>query len=484
MTDPALLSAVPTGIWIGGAAREASNGGRFDVVNPATGDVLATVADATVADATVALTAAVAVQPSWAVTPPRERAEILRRAWEIIRERADDFADLITLEMGKPLAESHGEVAYGSDFLRWFAEEAVRVGGRMTVAPSGNGRILVTKEPVGPTLAVTPWNFPLAMGTRKIGPALAAGCTIIVKPAEDTPLTMLLLAQVFADAGLPDGVLSVVPTRSAPAVVGALMTDRRLRKVSFTGSTAVGKKLIAQSAEQVLRTSMELGGNAPFIVFDDADIGAAVEGAVAAKMRNGGQACTAANRILVDNRIRDEFTTALCARIDAITVGPGHDDGVSLGPLINARQRDAVSTLVDEAVAAGARVHTGGAAVDRPGFFYQPTLLDEVPAGSSILDEEIFGPVAVITGFDIETEAIEAANGTDHGLAAYFYTRDLDRASRVAAAIEAGMVGVNRGMISDPAAPFGGVKHSGLGSEGGSEGIDEYLNIKYIALTS
>ncbi|GEE02144.1 putative succinate-semialdehyde dehydrogenase [Gordonia spumicola] len=479
----ALLAGVPTGLWIDGASRPSEAGAQFDVRDPATGEVLTTVADATVADATAALDSASAVGKAWATTAPRERSLILRRAWELVVERTEDFALLMTIEMGKTLAESRGEVAYGAEFLRWFSEEAVRIGGRTATAPSGNGRILVTKEPVGPCLAITPWNFPLAMGTRKIGPALAAGCTMIVKPAEDTPLTMLLLAQVFADAGLPAGVLSVLPTMSAPTVVASLMTDSRLRKVSFTGSTGVGKKLIEQSADQVLRTSMELGGNAPFIVFDDADIDAAVDGAMAAKMRNGGEACTAANRILVHNPVRERFTAALSARIAAGVVGPGYADGTTLGPLINARQRDSVASLVGEAVDAGARVHTGGAPVDGPGYFYAPTVIDDVPAGARILTEEIFGPVAVITGFDTEDEAIERANDTEYGLAAYFYTTSLDRALRVSSALESGMVGVNRGVISDPAAPFGGVKQSGLGSEGGSEGIEEYLNTKYIALT-
>lgn len=355
--------------------------------------------------------------------------------------------------------------------------------GRTATPPAGNGRILVVKQPVGPVLAVTPWNFPLAMGTRKIGPAFAAGCTVVVKPAEDTPLTMLLLARVLADAGLPDGVLSVIPTLNSPDVVAALMADPRLRKVSFTGSTQVGKILIEQSAGQVLRTSMELGGNAPFIVFDDADIDAAVEGAFAAKMRNGGEACTAANRILVHNAVREEFTAKLTEKVAAIKVGPGDAEGVNLGPLINAKQRDRVAGLVDEAVGLGARVRTGGKAVPGDGFFFEPTVLDDVPAGARILGEEIFGPVAVISGFDAEDEAVTKANSTDYGLAAYFYTRDLDRAMRVSGALESGMVGVNRGVISDPAAPFGGVKQSGLGSEGGSEGIEEYLNTKYIALT-
>ncbi len=479
----ALAQDIPTGLWIGNDERPAASGATIDVVDPATGKVLTSVADAGIADATAALDAAVAVQAEWAATSPRERSVILRRAWELIAERADDFAALMTAEMGKTLAESRGEVAYGAEFFRWFSEEAVRVYGRTATPPAGNGRILVVKQPVGPVLAVTPWNFPLAMGTRKIGPALAAGCTVIVKPAEDTPLTMLLLAKVLADAGLPDGVLSVLPTLNSPEVVAALMADPRLRKVSFTGSTQVGKILIEQSAGQVLRTSMELGGNAPFIVFDDADIDAAVTGAFAAKMRNGGEACTAANRILVHNPVREEFTAALTEKVAAIKVGPGGADGVDLGPLINAKQRDRVAALVDEAVGLGARVRTGGKALPGDGFFYEPTVLDDVPAGARILGEEIFGPVAVITGFDTEDEAVALANSTDYGLASYFYSRGLDRALRVSTALEAGMVGVNRGVISDPAAPFGGIKQSGLGSEGGSEGIEEYLNTKYIALT-
>ncbi|WP_267616443.1 NAD-dependent succinate-semialdehyde dehydrogenase [Gordonia bronchialis] len=483
-TSPKLSSSVPTGLWLAGRSVEASSGAWFDVLNPATGEVLASVADANAIDVLSALAVASAAQARWAATPPRTRGEILHRAWELVTERAEEFALLMTLEMGKPLSESRGEVAYGAEFLRWFAEEAVRIGGRTATAPSGNGRILVTKEPVGPCLAVTPWNFPLAMGTRKIGPALAAGCTVIVKPAEDTPLTMLLLAQVFAEAGLPEGVLSVVPGLDSAGIVGALMADPRLRKVSFTGSTRVGKILIAQSATHVLRTSMELGGNAPFIVFDDADLDKAVDGALAAKMRNGGQACTAANRFLVHNGVREEFTATLAARLGALRTGPGWESGTELGPIINQTQLSRIAQLVDEAVVAGATVRTGAKAVAGDGFFYAPTVLDEVPADARIRTEEIFGPVAVIEGFDTEAQAIEAANSTEFGLAAYFFTRDLDRSLRVASALESGMVGVNRGVISDPAAPFGGVKSSGLGSEGGSEGIEEYLTTKYIALTS
>ncbi len=484
MTRPhPVLSDVPTGLWIDGASAPAAAGARFPVLDPATGDELASVADAGVADAVTALDAACAAAAGWAATAPRERAEILRTAFDIVTARADDFAMLMSLEMGKILRESRGEVAYGAEFLRWFSEEAVRIGGRTATAPSGNGRIVVVKQPVGPVLAITPWNFPLAMGTRKIGPALAAGCPIIVKPAEDTPLTMLLLARVFDEAGLPPGVLSVLPTTSAADVSGALMADPRLRKVSFTGSTGVGRTLLEQSAQHILRTSLELGGNAPFLVFDDADLDAAVEGALAAKMRNGGEACTAANRLLVQNGIRPAFTAALTEQIAALAVGPGYDDASDLGAIINAKQLESIAGLVNEAVAGGATVHTGGHRLNRPGCFYAPTVLSDAPATARIGTDEIFGPVAVITGFDTEQQALALANGTPYGLAAYFYTRDLDRALRVSAALEFGMVGVNRGVISDPAAPFGGIKTSGLGLEGGSEGIEEYLDTKYIALT-
>ncbi|GAA3962342.1 NAD-dependent succinate-semialdehyde dehydrogenase [Gordonia caeni] len=478
-----LLDSVPTGLWISNQSVAARSGQTFEVADPATGDLLTSVADGDADDALAALDTAVEAGPEWAATAPRTRGEILRAAFEEVTARADDFALLMTLEMGKILPESRGEVTYGAEFLRWFSEEAVRIHGRTATAPAGNGQILVVKQPVGPALAITPWNFPLAMGTRKIGPALAAGCPILVKPAEDTPLTMLLLAQVFADAGLPPGVLSVLPTTRAAEVSEALMSDPRLRKVSFTGSTGVGRQLIRQSADQILRTSMELGGNAPFIVFDDADLDTAVDGAMAAKMRNGGEACTAANRILVQNGIRPAFTEALAARIADMAVGPGYDDASALGPIINAKQLDSVAGLVDEAVAAGAIVHTGGTTLDRPGHFYAPTVLSDVPEQCAITRQEIFGPVAVISGFDTEDEAVARANATEYGLAAYFYTRDLDRVARVSAALEYGMVGVNRGVISDAAAPFGGIKASGLGVEGGSEGIEEYLNTKYIALT-
>ncbi|MGW4242746.1 NAD-dependent succinate-semialdehyde dehydrogenase [Nocardia sp. NPDC004722] len=474
---------IPTGVWIDGAAAPAVSGSSFAVRNPATGEVLTEVADASGADALRALDSACRVQSEWAATAPRERAVILRRAWEILMERTEEIALLMTLEMGKTLAEARGEVAYGGEFLRWFSEEAVRIGGRYTDSPAGTGRILVTKQPVGPCLAITPWNFPLAMGSRKIGPALAAGCTVIVKPAEDTPLTMLALARVFADAGLPAGVLSIVPGSDAAAITAPLLADPRLRKVTFTGSTRVGKLLLRQAADTVLRTSMELGGNAPFIVFEDADLDEALAGAMAAKMRNGGEACTAANRIYVHNSIRAEFAARLAEKIGALRVGPGYEPGVDTGPLINERQRNTVAALVQDAVEAGAVIRTGGKAIDGPGWFFQPTVLDDVPRTARMHREEIFGPVAAIYGFDTEEDVVAAANDTEYGLAAYFYTRDLDRALRVSNALQAGMVGVNRGVISDPAAPFGGIKQSGLGTEGGSEGIDEYLDTKYVALT-
>ncbi|MFE3059522.1 NAD-dependent succinate-semialdehyde dehydrogenase [Nocardia sp. NPDC059239] len=479
--DTELLASLPTEIWIGGAQRPARSSQTFAVHNPASGDILAEVADAGPADAMHALDAASAAQPAWAATPARKRAEILRTAWELVSARRDDFALTMTLEMGKPLAEAEDEVAYGGEFLRWFGEEAVRVSGRFSQSPSGSGRILVVKEPVGPTLAITPWNFPLAMGTRKIAPALAAGCTVLVKPAPETPLTMLLLGEIFAEAGLPPGVLSILPTSDAAQLTAPLFTDDRLRKLTFTGSTNVGKLLLRQSASLVLRTSMELGGNAPFLVFADADLDAAVEGAFAAKMRNTGEACTAANRFHVDNSIREEFTARLTERMRTLKVGPGIDPEAQVGPLITAGQRAIVSELVDDALARGARATTGGAILPGAGWFFEPTVLADVPPDARILHEEVFGPVAAITGFETEAAAITAANATEFGLAAYIYTRDLDRSLRVSAALESGMVGVNRGVISDVAAPFGGVKQSGLGREAGIEGIEEYLETKYIA---
>ncbi|MDX1881465.1 NAD-dependent succinate-semialdehyde dehydrogenase [Mycobacterium sp. SMC-18] len=481
MDIAALLSSVPTGLWIGGEERAGQS--TFEVLNPATEDVIVRVADAAPQDGIAALDAAEAVEKEWAATPPRERGEILRSVFETITARAEDLAMLMTLEMGKVLAESRGEVKYGAEFFRWFAEEAVRIGGRYTPSPAGTGRIVVTKSPVGPCYAVTPWNFPLAMGTRKIGPALAAGCTMVVKPAAETPLTMLLLAKLMADAGLPKGVLSVLPTTSPGELTAALVNDGRLRKLTFTGSTGVGRALVQQGGEKLLRMSMELGGNAPFLVFDDADIDAAVDGAILAKMRNGGEACTAANRFHVANAVREEFTTKLVQRMSEFTLGNGLDENATLGPLINAKQLGTVTDLVSDAVSRGATVAVGGTAPGGPGYFYPATVLADVPADARILREEVFGPVAPVTGFDTEDEAIAAANDTEYGLAAYIYTQSLDRALRVSEALESGMVGVNRGVISDPAAPFGGVKSSGFGREGGTEGIEEYLDTKYIALT-
>jgi succinate-semialdehyde dehydrogenase/glutarate-semialdehyde dehydrogenase len=481
MDTAALLASVPSGLWIGGEERPGSS--TFDVLNPATDEVLTSIANATPEDGIAALDAAAAVQKDWAATPPRERGEILRSVFEAITERAEEFATLMTLEMGKVLAESMGEVKYGAEFFRWFAEEAVRIDGRYTRSPAGTGRIIVTKQAVGPCLAITPWNFPLAMGTRKIGPAMAAGCTMVIKPAQETPLTMLLLAKLMDEAGLPKGVLSILPTTKPGDLTTALIDDGRLRKLTFTGSTGVGKALVKQSADKLLRTSMELGGNAPFVVFDDADLDAAVEGALLAKMRNGGEACTASNRFHVANSVREEFTAKLVKRMGEYKLGNGLDASSTLGPLISKKQVATVEDLVSDAVSKGATVAVGGVAPDGPGHFYPATVLADVPASARIFKEEVFGPVAPVIGFDTEEEGIAAANDTEYGLAAYIWTLGLDRALRVAEAVEAGMVGVNRGVISDPAAPFGGIKESGFGREGGSEGIDEYLDVKYIALT-
>jgi succinate-semialdehyde dehydrogenase / glutarate-semialdehyde dehydrogenase len=482
MDTAKLLSSVPTGVWIGGEERAGSS--TFNVLNPATDEVLISISNATPEDGIAALDAAAGVQKEWAATPPRERGEILRSVFEAITARAEEFATLMTLEMGKVFAESMGEVKYGAEFFRWFAEEAVRIDGRYTRSPAGTGRIIVTKQAVGPCLAITPWNFPLAMGTRKIGPAMAAGCTMIIKPAQETPLTMLLLAKLMDEAGLPKGVLSILPTSKPGDLTTALIDDGRLRKLTFTGSTGVGKALAKQSSDKLLRLSLELGGNAPFIVFDDADVDAAVEGALLAKMRNGGEACTASNRFHVANAVREEFTEKLVKKMSEYTLGNGLDSSSTLGPLVNAKQVATVEDLVSDAVSKGAIVAVGGVAPGGPGHFYPATVLADVPAAARIFKEEVFGPVAPIIGFDTEEEGIAAANDTEYGLAAYIYTQSLDRALRAAEAIEAGMVGVNRGVISDPAAPFGGVKESGFGREGGSEGIEEYLDTKYIALTN
>jgi succinate-semialdehyde dehydrogenase/glutarate-semialdehyde dehydrogenase len=477
-----LLGSDKRNLYIGGTWREADSGARIEVIDPADGSVLTDVADASTDEAVEALDAAVAAQTDWARTPPRERGEILRRAFDLLTERADDVAHLMSLEMGKPVAEAKGEVGYGSEFFRWYSEEAVRIHGRWMQAPAGGSRLLTVRKPVGPCLFITPWNFPLAMGTRKIGPAIAAGCTMVVKPASQTPLTMLALAAILEEAGLPGGVLNVVTTSSTRELSSTLQADDRLRKVSFTGSTAVGRTIVAQSADQLQRLSMELGGNAPFLVFSDADLDAAVDGAMVAKMRNMGEACTSANRFLVHASVAEEFGERLARRMGALTVGRGQDDGVDVGPLIDEKALESVGQLVTDAVHDGARVVTGGSAPDGPGFFYSPTVLVDVPADSAINTEEIFGPVAPITTFETEAEAIERANDTEYGLASYVYTRDLARTIRLAESLDFGMVGVNTGLVSNPAAPFGGMKQSGFGREGGFEGIEEYLETTYVAL--
>jgi succinate-semialdehyde dehydrogenase / glutarate-semialdehyde dehydrogenase len=480
--EKALIASVPTGLLIAGEWRPAADGGTLDVTDPSTGEVLTAISSATPDDGVAALDAAAAAQHEWARTAPRDRAEILRHAFELVTARADDFALLMTLEMGKPLAEARGEVAYGAEFLRWFSEETARIGGRYATSPDGRTRLMVLKRPVGPCLFITPWNFPLAMATRKIAPAIAAGCTMVLKPAALTPLTSQLFAQVLMEAGLPAGVLNVIPTRSAGAVTGPLIRDGRLRKLSFTGSTEVGKRLIADAAEQVLRVSMELGGNAPFLVFDDADLDAAVDGAMLAKMRNGGEACTAANRFLVQEGVADEFAARLTDRMRAHTVARGTDPESKLGPLVDEGTRDKVHELVTAALASGATLATGGAARPGKGYFYEPTVLMGVPRDARIMHEEIFGPVAPIATFATEADGVRMANDTEYGLVAYAFPRDLSRTLRLTEELEVGMLGINTGIVSNPAAPFGGVKHSGIGREGGFEGIEEYLDIRYVGI--
>ena len=482
MDETELLEKTPTGLFIGGEWKDSSAGETIDVEDPATGKVLTHVASATVEDGTAALDAAVRAQPDWAATPPRERAELLRSAFELLTERADEFAMLMTLEMGKPLAQSKGEVTYGAEFFRWFSEEVVRIAGRWSTSPDGNTRLLTMKQPVGPTLMITPWNFPLAMGTRKIGPAIAAGCTMAVKPASQTPLTMLALAALLKEVGVPDGVVNVVSTKHTGDVMGPLIADPRLRKLTFTGSTPVGKDLVRQSADQLLRVSMELGGNAPFLVFADADLDRAVDGAMLAKMRNMGEACTAANRFLVHEDVADAFATRFAERMAAEVVGRGTEEGVTVGPLIDDKALGKVTELVDDATSRGASVVTGGSATGEAGYFYQPTVLTDVPPEADLSREEIFGPVAPITTFSDEDKALQLANDTEYGLVAYAFTSDLGRAVRVSEGLQFGMVGINQGIVSNPAAPFGGVKHSGFGREGGPEGIEEYLSVKYVGL--
>jgi len=481
-SESAVLNGVPNGLFIGGEWRPAAQGQLIDVEDPATGQVIAQVPDAEIEDGTAALDAAAEAQAGWARTAPRERGEILRRAFELITARADDLALLMTLEMGKTVAESKSEITYAAEFFRWFAEEAVRISGRYSVAPNGATRLLTMKQPVGPCFFITPWNFPLAMGTRKIGPAIAAGCTMVVKPASLTPLSMYALAGILEEAGLPAGVLNVVTTARSGALSEPIIRDQRLRKLSFTGSTPIGQRLVEQSAQQLLRVSMELGGNAPFLVFADADLDRAVDGAMLAKMRNAGEACTAANRFLVHESVADEFARRFAERMGALTVGRGTEAGVDVGPLVDAATRDKVAELVDDAVDFGARVLTGGSTVGDVGYFYAPTVLAGVEPGARMLSEEIFGPVAPITTFDSDDEALLLANDTEYGLVAYVFTENVSRALTIAEGLETGMVGVNQGVVSNPAAPFGGVKHSGFGREGGSEGIEEYLETKYIGI--
>jgi succinate-semialdehyde dehydrogenase/glutarate-semialdehyde dehydrogenase len=480
--EQAVLDGVKTQLFIGGEWRDAGEGGTIPVEDPATGETIAEVADATVEDAKGALGAAHDAFQEFRNHPPRERADILRRAYDLITERTDDLALLMTLEMGKPVAESKAEIAYAANFFRWYAEEAVRINGRFTVNETGAGRVLTMQQPVGPCIFITPWNFPLAMGTRKIGPQIAAGCTSVVKPAKQTPLSMLALAQILEEAGLPGGVVNVITAKSSGRTMEPLIKDPRARKLSFTGSTEVGKTLIEQSAEQVLRVSMELGGNAPFLIFEDADLDAAVEGALLAKMRNGGEACTSANRFHVAGSVADDFAERLAGKLGELKVGRGTEPDVKVGPLIDDDQRGKVAGLVDDAVGKGAKILVGGENVDGSGYFYKPTVLTDIPDSAELLREEIFGPVAPVRGFDSEDEAIAAANDTQYGLVAYVYTQDINRAFRVIEKLETGMIGFNQGMVSNAGAPFGGVKQSGYGREGGPEGLEEYLETKYVAM--
>jgi len=478
-----LLANVPTDLWIGGKWRKSSDGQRFDVIDPATEKTIASVASATVDDAKAAVDAAQEAFGPWAAKKPRERAEILRKAYELTMRDAERLAKLITIENGKALSDSRGEVAYAAEFFRWYAEEAVRNIGQVSNAPASGARIFVQHKPAGVAVLVTPWNFPAAMATRKIGPALAAGCPVVLKPASDTPLTMLALMPILEEAGVPAGVVNVIPSRSSGKVVSAMLHDPRVRVVSFTGSTEVGRKLLHEAADNIVKPAMELGGNAPFIVFEDADIDAAIEGAMIAKMRNMGEACTAANRFYVHEKVHDAFAEKLTAKMKALKMGNGLDDGVAVGPLVNAEGRDKVVELVEDAVAKGAKVLTGGKVPDGPGFFYPATVVTNVPDGAKMLNEEIFGPVASIQTFKTEDEAIRRANDTEYGLVAYLYTKDMSRGLRVSEKLDFGMIGLNRGLVSDPAAPFGGTKQSGLGREGAQEGMKEFLETQYVSVS-
>jgi succinate-semialdehyde dehydrogenase/glutarate-semialdehyde dehydrogenase len=478
-----LLANVPTDLWIGGKWRKSSDGARFDVIDPATENKVASVASASVDDAKAAIDAASGAFEAWAAKKPRERGEILRKAFDLIVRDAERFAKLITIENGKALSDSKGEVLYSAEFFRWNAEEAVRNIGQVYMAPASGARVVAQHRPAGVAVLVTPWNFPAAMATRKIGPALAAGCTVVLKPASDTPLTMLALMPLLEEAGVPAGVVNVIPSRRSGPVVSAMLHDPRVRVVSFTGSTEVGRSLLKEAADNILKPAMELGGNAPFIVFEDADIDAAIDGAMIAKMRNMGEACTAANRFYVHEKVHGEFARKLTTKMAALKMGNGLDDGVTLGPLINAAGRDKVVELVDDAVKRGAKVLTGGKLPEGPGFFYPATVLDNVPDGAKMLNEEIFGPVASIQTFKSEDEAIARANDTEYGLVAYLYTKDLSRGMRVSEKLEFGMIGLNRGLVSDPAAPFGGMKQSGIGREGAHEGLMEFLETQYISVS-
>ena len=477
-----VIAKVPTQLLIGGEWRDSTSGETFDVENPATGETLATLCSANSDDAIAALDAACAVQDEWARTTPRERAEILRRAFDLVQERADEFAALMTLEMGKPFAEAKGEVTYGGEFLRWFSEETVRDYGRAATVPEGTLRMITRRKPVGPCLLITPWNFPLAMATRKVAPAVAAGCTMVLKPAKLTPLTAQYFAQTMIDAGLPKGVLNVVAGKSASAISEPLLADDRLRKLSFTGSTPVGRTLLKGAADNVLRTSMELGGNAPFIVFEDADIDQAVQGAMGAKMRNIGEACTAANRFLVHESVAEEFSEKLVAEFEKLNLGNGMDEGVTCGPLVESKALESIAALVDDAAEKGATIATGGKRGDGAGYLYEPTVITNVPRETRVAQEEIFGPVAPIITFSTEEEALEIANDTEYGLASYVFTENSDRLWRIADGLEFGLMGFNAGVISNAAAPFGGVKQSGMGREGGAEGIEEYTSVQYLGI--
>ncbi|MDX6379104.1 MAG: succinate-semialdehyde dehydrogenase / glutarate-semialdehyde dehydrogenase [Rubrobacteraceae bacterium] len=482
VSEQSVIEGVKKQLFIGGEWRDAAEGGTLPVEDPSTGEILCEVADAQPEDALAALDAAVEAQADWAKHPPRERGEILRRAFEKITERMDELALLMTLEMGKPLADSKAEITYASEFFRWYSEEAVRIGGSYSISPDGAQRIITMKQPVGPCLMITPWNFPMAMGTRKIGPAVAAGCTMVMKPAKQTPLSMLALVEILNEAGLPPGVLNVVVSSSSSDVVSPIISDPRLRKLTFTGSTEVGRKLMEQASQNVLRVSMELGGNAPFLIFDDADIDDAIAGALVAKMRNIGEACTAANRFHVASSVADQFAEKLAEQMSSMKVARGTEEGSQVGPLIDEDQRSKVAELVGDALEKGATALVGAEKIDDHGYFYQPTVLNDVSKEADLRYEEIFGPVAPIFPFDSEEEAIDAANDTEFGLVAYVYTRDLNRALRVIERLQTGMVGLNQGMVSNAAAPFGGVKQSGFGREGGHEGIEEYLETKYVAV--